>query len=61
MGVYQIEMDDDVRIRTFDTDGEAIAYAEIIGHLGNISVMKQIYYEDYLATGYYWTVIFLST
>ena len=63
MPIYKFEWDtDDYRTRLFYTDGEAVAYAEIIaeqtGYLGIISIMKQVWWEDEFASGYYWLVVY---
>lgn len=65
MPIYQFEWepeDPTTRTRLFYTDGEAVAYAEIIrkqtGYLGIISILKQVWWEDKLANGYYWKVIY---
>jgi len=57
MAIYQFEVPDEVRMRTFDTDNEAINYAEKIGW-DTVTIMKQVFWEDDLATGFYWLVIF---
>ena len=56
MGLYLFSSGDESWTRYFYTDGEAVTYGETIGEC--IVIMRQVYYEDSLATGNYWTTIY---
>lgn len=53
---YIIEWADDCKLCFFETDEDAITYAEN-NYNGSIRILKSTYYEDQLASGFYWSVI----
>jgi hypothetical protein len=59
---YIIESYDDSKIYFFKNDEEAISYAEYIMEYTDtdVRVLKSTYYEDALASGFYWHVIWNS-
>lgn len=60
MPTYQFEWEtSERRTRYFQTDGEAITYGETIAeYVGEVLIMRQVSYEDNLASGYYWIVLY---
>jgi len=62
MPLYHFEFGGESWTRYFYTDGDALTYGESVTeymeHLGLMCIMRQVPYEDDLAHGYYWAIIF---
>jgi hypothetical protein len=59
MPIYIIEFADEALQRVFDTDNEAINFADAVTNgWYEFTIFKHTYYEDNLAYGYFWQLLY---